>query len=198
MLIIKPPTHTIDGLATFISSTDPAWDLARVEAERAAFVRVVVDAAQAKVTVASNDPPITKAERAAAIARAPVERYYAGRTRFQPDAPDWAADGAPTTARNYLKAGEKPAEFGLRRLSFRAYQEIAELENPRARLVEACRLGLRSITADGYRWRATGDGPAGDEQIEALHEANPALVTEIGGAVLLLSRPLDPEAEGPR
>ena len=59
-------------------------------------------------------------------------------------------------------------------------------------------LGLRSITAGGYRWRATGDGPAGDGQIEALHEANPALVTEIGGAVLLLSRPLDPEAEGPR
>ena len=199
MLIIKPPTHTIDGLSVFISSTDPAWDLDRTVAEaRAQVNRALVDKQK---TVAGPDAitaELTAAERVAAIARAPVERYYAGKTRFQLDAPDWAADGSPTTARNYLKAGEKPAEFGLRRLSFRAYQEIAELENPRARLVEACRLGLRSITADGYRWRATGDGPAGDEQIEALHEANPALVTEIGAAVLLLSHPLDPEAEGPR
>ena len=199
MLTIKPPTHAIDGLAVFIASTDPVWDLDRTVAEAHAQVnRALVDKQK---TVAGPDAitaGLTAAEHVAAIARAPVERYYAGKTRFQLDAPDWAADGSPTTARNYLKAGEKPAEFGLRRLSFRAYQEIAELENPRARLVEACRLGLRSITADGYRWRATGDGPAGDEQIEALHEANPALVTEIGGAVLLLSRPLDPEAEGPR
>lgn len=199
MIKLKPPTHAIDGLAVFVASTDPVWDLDRTVAEAHAQVnRALVDKQK---TVAGPDAitaELTGAERVAAIARAPVERYYAGKTRFQLDAPDWAADGSPTTARNYLKAGEKPAEFGLRRLSFRAYQEIAELENPRARLVEACRLGLRSITADGYRWRATGDGPAGDEQIEALHEANPALVTEIGGAVLLLSRPLDPEAEGPR
>ena len=199
MIKLKPPTHAIDGLAVFIASTDPVWDLDRTVAEAHAQVnRALVDKQK---TVAGPDAitaELTAAERVAAIARAPVERYFAGKTRFQLDAPDWAADGSPTTARNYLKAGEKPAEFGLRRLSFRAYQEIAELENPRARLVEACRLGLRSITADGYRWRATGDGPAGDEQIEALHEANPALVTEIGGAVLLLSRPLDPEAEGPR
>ena len=199
MIKLKPPTHAIDGLAVFVASTDPVWDLDRTVAEAHAQVnRALVDKQK---TVAGPDAitaELTAAERVAAIARAPVERYYAGKTRFQLDAPDWAADGSPTTARNYLKAGEKPAEFGLRRLSFRAYQEIAELENPRARLVEACRLGLRSITADGYRWRATGGGPAGDEQIEALHEANPALVTEIGGAVLLLSRPPDPEAEGPR
>ena len=199
MIKLKPPTHAIDGLAVFIASTDPVWDLDRTVAEAHAQVnRALVDKQK---TVAGPDAitaELTAAERVAAIARAPVERYYAGKTRFQLDAPDWAADGSPTTARNYLQVGEQPAEVGLRRLSFRAYQEIAELENPRARLVAACRLGLRSIPADGYRWRPTGDGPAGDEQIEALHEANPALVTEIGGAVLLLSRPLDPEAEGPR
>lgn len=199
MIKLKPPTHSIDGLAVFISATDPAWDIDRLKAERDAHVAVALAEKRDAAPEADRDAvELTVAETRAAIARAPLERYYAGKTRFQLDAPDWAADGSPTTARNYLKAGEKPAEFGLRRLSFRAYQEIAELENPRARLVEACRLGLRSITADGYRWRATGDGPAGDEQIEALHEANPALVTEIGGAVLLLSRPLDPEAEGPR
>lgn len=198
MLKLKPPTHAIDGLALFVSSTDPAWDIPRIEAEREAFVRQVVDAAQAKVTVASNDPPITAAERAAAVARSPVERYYAGKTRYQLDAPDWGADGKPTTARAWLKPGEKPAEFGIRRLGFRAFQEVVEIENSRARLIEACRLGLRSIVADGYKWKAIDDAPAGDEQLEALHEASPALVIEIGGAVLALSRPLDSEAETPR
>ena len=202
MIKLKPPTHSIDGLAVFISATDPAWDIDRLKAERDAhFAAALTEKRSAHperdaAFLEALDLHIT--EHAAAIARAPVERYYAGKTRLQPDAPDWAADGSPTTARAYLKPGEKPAEFGVRRLGFRAYQEIAEIDNSRARLIEACRLGLRSITADGYKWKATGDEPAGDEQIEALHEASPNLVLEIGGAVLLLSRPLDLEAEGPR
>lgn len=184
MIKLKPPTHAIDGLAVFISSHDPAWDFERIAAERVARV----DAAAAR----------TPAENSHAVALSPVERYYAGKTRYQPDAPDWGADGKPTTARAYLRDGEKPAEFGLRRLGFRAFQEVAALDEPRARLVEACRLGLRSITADGHRWRAAGDGPAPDEQIEVLHAARPDLVTEIGAAVILLSRALDSEAETPR
>lgn len=207
MLKLKPPTHTVDGLAVFISATDPAWDFERLTAERDAQVARALaekqdahpypdDAERAALIRASL--ALSPAEQAVAVARAPVERYYAGKTRLQPDAPDWAADGSPTTARAFLKAGEKPAEFGLRRLGFRAYQEIVEIENPRARLIEACRLGLRSIKADGYSWRPSSDEPAGDEQIEVLHNASPALVTEIGAAVSMLSRPLDPEAEGPR
>lgn len=195
MLKIKPPTHAIDGLAVFISATDPAWDFERLAAERDAQV---ARALAEKQTVMDLPLDLTRAETQAAIARAPVERYYAGKSRFQLDAPDWAADGSPSTARAYLKAGEKPAEFGLRRLGFQAFQEIMETEHPRARLIGACRAGLRSIKADGYNWRAAGDEPADDEQLEALHGASPALVTEIGSAVMLLSRPLDHEAETPR
>lgn len=199
MLKIKPPTHAIDGLAVFISATDPAWDFERLAAERDAQVaRALAERRDAAPEVERDAVELTPTERTAAVARAPVERYYAGATRYQPGAPDWAADGSPSTARAFLRAGEKPAEFGLRRLGFRAFQEIVETENPRARLIEACRLGLRSIKADGYTWKATGDEPAGDEQLEALHGASPALVTEIGGAVMLLSRPLDHEAETPR
>ena len=189
MIKLKPPTHAIDGLAVFISSHDPAWDFERIAAERQARIEQVAG-------------PFVREERSVEVARAvalsPVERYYAGKTRYQPDAPEWGADGKPTTARAYLRDGERPAEFGLRRLGFRAFQEVAALDEPRARLVEACRLGLRSITADGHRWRATGDGPAPDEQIEVLHTARPDLVTEIGAAVILLSRALDSEAETPR
>ncbi len=199
MLRIKPPTHSIDGNAVYISAADPAWDLDKLKAERDAQVAAALAAKRDDAPEADRDAvELTADEVAAAAARAPVERYYVGKTRYQPSAADWSADGSPTTARAYLRSGEKPAEFVLRRLGFRAYQEIVETENPRARLIEACRLGLRSITADGYKWKATGDEPAGDEQIEALHEASPSLVTEIGGAVLLLSRPLDVEAETPR
>ena len=199
MIKLKPPTHSIDGLAVFISATDPAWDIDRLKAERDAHVAVALAEKRDAAPEADRDAvELTVAETRAAIARAPLERYFAGKSRLQPDAPDWAADGSPITARAYLRTGEKPAEFGVRRLGFRAYQEIAEIDNSRARLIEACRLGLRSITADGYKWKATGDEPAGDEQIEALHEASPNLVLEIGGAVLLLSRPLDPESETPR
>lgn len=199
MIKLKPPTHSIDGLAVFISATDPAWDIDRLKAERDAHVAAALAEKRDAAPEADRDAvELTGEETRAAIARAPLERYFAGKSRLQPDAPDWAADGSPITARAYLKPGEKPAEFGLRRLGFRAYQEIAEIDNSRARLIEACRLGLRSITADGYKWKATGDEPASDEQLETLHEASPNLVLEIGGAVLLLSRPLDPESETPR
>ena len=199
MIKLKPPTHAIDGIAVFISSHDPAWDFERITAERVVRVDAALAAKQAAVVGADAiTATLTPAETAAAVALSPVERYYAGKTRYQPDAPDWSADGKPTTARAYLRDVERPAEFGLRRLGFRAFQEVAALDEPRARLVEACRLGLRSITADGHRWRATGDGPAPDEQIEVLHTARPDLVTEIGAAVILLSRALDSEAETPR
>lgn len=191
MIKIKPPTHTVDGLAVYVSLRDPAWDLPLLEVEREAQIaRALKDG-----HIAADLPP---ADRARAIALAPVERYYAGKTRFQLDAADWGAHGAPITARDFLKPGETPALFGLRRLGFRAYQALTEIADSRARLVEACRLGLRSITADGYKWNATGDAPAGDEQLEALHAADPALVPEIGAAVFVLSRPLDAEAETPR
>lgn len=190
MIKLKPPTHAIDGIAVFISSHDPAWDFERIAAEREAQIERAVADGHIDGDAA---PGIARA-----VALSPVERYYAGKTRYQPDAPDWGADGKPTTVRAFLRDGERPAEFGLRRLGFRAFQEVAALDEPRARLVEACRLGLRSITADGHRWRAAGDGPAPDEQIEVLHAARPNLVTEIGAAVLLLSRALDSEAETPR
>lgn len=207
MLKLKPPTHAVDGLAVYISATDPAWDSERLTAERDAQVARALTEKQdtytypadpEKAALVRESLDLSPVEQAAAVARAPVERYYAGKTRYQLDAADWGADGKPTTARAWLKPGEKPAEFGIRRLGFRAFQEVVEIENSRARLIEACRLGLRSIVADGYKWKAVDDAPAGDEQLEALHEASPALVIEIGVAVLALSRPLDSEAETPR
>ena len=190
MIKLKPPQHRVDGVAVYIAQGDTAWDLDAILAEREACIAAAVKAKAPDL--------ITDAERAAAVARSPVERYYSGKTRFQPGAADWMADGKPGCARDFLKPGERPAEFGLRRLGYRAYCAVSAGENIRARLIESARLGLCSITADGYTWQAIGDALAGDNQLEALHEANPSLLHEIGAAVLNLSRPLDDEAELPR
>lgn len=208
MINIKPPTHRIDGAAVFISRDDPAWDLERIVAEREAWTaRALQEKRDAAPYPADPEQAaairetikLTAAEEMAAIARAPVERYFAGKTRYQPGAEEWGADGKPTTVREFLQ--DKPAEFGLRRLGFRAYQEVLEIEATRARLIEAARRGLRSVTSEGYRWAPASMSPlemAADEVLEALHEANPSLLPEIGAAVLNLCRPLDPEVEVPR
>lgn len=201
MIRIKPPTHKIDGVAVFVSQHDGAWDLARVTAEREAQIARALEAKRKALGGSEEEQAataLTAAERADAVARSPVERYYAGRTRYQLDAADWTADSKPCTVRDFMRPGERPAEFGLRRLGYRAYQEVATIENGRARLIEAARLGLRSITADGYAWQAHVEEAAGEDQLEALHAARPSLLEEIGAAVLSLSRPLDDEAELPR
>ncbi len=206
MIKIKPATHRIDGPAVYVSSIDPAWDLDHVRSEREAWVALALEekrnayqypADPEQAALMRESMALTKEEVAAAVARSPVERFFAGKTRYQLDAADWSADGKPCCARDFLKA--KPAEFGLRRLGYRAYNEIAELTRmTRGRLIEACRLGVRSITADGYTWTAKGDEVLGEDQLNDLHATNPELLPEIGGAVLALSRPLDPESELPR
>lgn len=214
MIKLKPPTHKIDAPATYIARGDPAWDTAKIEADLGAYEAAALAAVQDKAVdalVAANpDREVTEAERAEvragcvltedertkACAGHPWLRYHAGKTRYQPNAPDWGPGGKPCAVRDYLSG--VPAEFVLRRPDFRTFQEVVEISNWRARLVEACRVGLRAIRADGYAWAAKGDERATDEQIEVLHSADPNLVIEIGAAVLALCRPLDPEAELPR
>lgn len=208
MLRIKPPTHRIDAPGTYISGRDPAWDNAKNDRDMAAFVdnalKAKQDAAEADFRAAAHDREVsdeevatvraavelTAGERKAAIERHPVVRYFSGVTRWQPSAPDWGPDGKPTTVRDYLKPGAKATEFQIRRLSLRDFQSVSEIENTRARFLEAARAGLRSIRADGYEWTARGDEWATDAQLEAIHEADPELVPEIGMAVLNMCRAL--------
>lgn len=186
----------------FVSQHDSAWDHDRVTAERdTRIAEALASKRKALGDVTEEERAavvLTDVERRIAVARSPVERYYAGRTRYQFGADDWTADAKPCTVRDFMRPNERPAEFGLRRLGHRAFQEVQEVNHPRARLIEAARLGLRSITAEGYTWQARGEETAGDEQLEALHAARPSLLEEIGAAVLALSRPLDDEAETPR
>ncbi len=194
-----PPTHTIDGNAVYIYSLDPAWDFDKIGEERAA-----------RTPSAQRGPPTGTTEDGRPFwdtsteEHAPVARYFAGKTRYQLDAPARLADGTPCTVRHFLKG--KPAEFGLRRLSLRDFTEVADIESTRARLVEACRRGLRAFNSEGFTWyngQGIGsdgkEGPVSCEQArEMLHATDPGLVIEIGAAVMNLCRPLDPETETPR
>ncbi len=208
MLKLKPPTHKIDAPATYIARGDPAWNIAKVEADllayKAAALAAVQDKAVETYVAANAGREVTEAEVAEvragcvltdeethkAYAPHPWLRYYAGKTRYQPNAPDWGPDGKPCTVRDYLSG--TPAEFVLRRPDYRTYTELTEIPGARAGLVEACRVGLRAIRAEGYSWSAAKpDERATDEQLEALHSADPSLIVEIGRAVLTLCRPLD-------
>lgn len=215
MLKIKPPTHKIDAPAVFVSLTDAAWNndvyFADMAALEAAALKELQDAAEAKLRAANQGRDLSDEEVAAvregcvlspvqshqARSRHPVARYASGKTRWQPDAADWAPDGTPCTVRErYLKG---PAtEFSLRRLSYTAYQRADELVASSARLTEFARLGLKAIKSADFSWHAKGDENVPDEVMQALHDANVALPLEIGAAVVLLCRPLDEDAELPR
>ncbi len=206
MIKLKPPTHRIDGAAVLISMSDSAWDFDKIRSEREAWVHSALEAKRDAAKY-PDDPEqaaamreaieLTHDEERAANALAPFARYHAGVSRFQLGAPDWAASGKPCTVRDYLRDGQRPAEFGLRRLSARDFAALVDVQPFRVRLVEAARLGLRSIAADGYTWTAKGDEVASDEQLEALHAADPSLLAEVGVAVLKLSSPLADDEKKP-
>jgi hypothetical protein len=213
MLKIKPPTHKIDAGGTFISLSDPAWDQDKYAADMAAYeaaaLTEVQDAAVAKFRAENQGRELSDDEIAAVRAacvlsdeerhkargRHVVFRYLRGKTRMQPNAPDWGPDGKPCTARDYLKG---PAtEFSIRRLAYRDYQAADEIVGSNARLMEFCRLGLKGIKSADFNWTAKGDETVPDDVMQVLHDANVALPLEIGAAVVVLCRPIDVEESFP-
>ena len=206
-LKLKPPTHRADAPGVFISAHDTAWDnalyladLQALQGKALAEIQRVAEAAhRAEHPEATDDEiaalraacKLTKAQDAEAIKLHPVIRYMRGVTRWQPDAPDWDPEGKPCTVRGrYLKPGA--AEFTLRRLKSDAYYAADEIENTGERLKAFARAGLRGVRAGDWTWAAEDtDTRAPDHVIEALFSGGPALLLEIGQAVISLCRPLD-------
>jgi len=209
-LKIKPPTHRIDAPGVFISLHDSAWDDDVYRADMDALLAAALKAKQdtAEQWYRTKNPDAT-AEQIADVrglcalsdeeahkARGlhPVVRYARGLTRFQPSAQDHAPDGSPCTVRDrYLKPGA--TEFTIRRLKADAYHLADAIENTGLRLTAFARAGLRAVASTDYNWTAEdSETRAPDTVINTLHEADPALLLEIGQAVISLCRPLD-EAE---
>lgn len=219
-LKIKPPTHRADALGVFVSVHDPAWNDALYTADMEALLVAALTekraAAEAEYRAAyavrwpDSDPTaeeiaaaraaceLSTVEQHKAKGRHPVVRYVTGKTRYQLGAADWAPDGQPCTVRErYLTQGQA-CEFTLRRLPFPMYQAADEIVSTGARLTAFARASLRAVKSPDYNWTAAEDETrAPDAVLQVLHEADPALLLEIGQAVISLCRPLD-EAETPR
>jgi hypothetical protein len=213
-LKLKPPTHRADALGVFVSVHDPAWNDAVYTADLEALLAAALAEKQsaAEAEHIAKHPGATADEiialRAACELSAveqhrakglhPVVRYVTGKTRYQLGATDHAPDGSPCTVRErYLTQGAA-CEFTLRRLPFAAYQAADEITSTSERLTAFVRASLRAVKSPDYNWTA-GDAEtrAPDAVLQVLHEADPALLLEIGQAVIALCRPLD-EAETPR
>ena len=211
---LRPPTHRVDALGVFVSVNDPAWNDALYTADMDALLADALSERQDAATSAHlvKHPDATFEELATlrasctlsadeqhkARGRHPVVRYVTGKTRYQLGAPDWAPDGSPCTVRDrYLTAGQA-AEFTLRRLTFAAYQAANEITSAGERLTAFVRASLRAVKSPDYRWAAgETETRVPDAVLQVLHEADPALLLEIGAAVIAMCRPLDREAETP-
>jgi len=215
-LRLRPPTHRADAGGVYVPASDPAWDKATYAADLESLLAAALTEKQdaAEAAHRAEHPEATAEEIAAlrgackldaseehkAYALHPVVRYMTGKTRYQIGAEDWAPDGSPCTVRDrYIRPGFKPCEFTIRRLRSEVYQQADEIVSTGARLTQFARASLRAISAPEWTWTSEPTAAcAPPEVIEALHEADPSLLLEIGRAVINLCRPLDHEVETPR
>lgn len=215
-LKLRVATHSVDAPGVFVSLHDDAWDQERKSACYLAFIERFLkekqDAAVAKhrkehpgdELTAEAEAEIRKGielsdqDTALALLDCPTVRFARGRTRYQLDAPDRDASGAPVTARSYLK--DEPTQFVLRRMSHAVYAQTKVGEKgSHQHMVALVTHGLREIISpgDGFKWHATGDRVP-DHIIQMLHDNSHTLIAEIANAVEWFNRPLDEDDELPR
>jgi hypothetical protein len=169
-----PPAHGIDDKPMWIAGDDPAWDVERIEAERAKLGKNV-DAH-------------------------PVNVYYSGKTRFSLDAKislprALCIDDAPMvcTIESYFKPGAAPTLFELRALGSRD-EAIARVALNAAGFYEYARRGLGAVTGvedDKGRPQTLDlprdrDGSVSEKWFDDL--ADRSLIAAIGWAVYTLTQ----------
>lgn len=193
----RPPTHKVDAPGVFISIHDDAWDMTRVDAEVAA---AHADAVKRRglIDLDGEEPNLADLR-----ARHPVGEYFAGTTRYQPDAPAWDLQGKPTTASDYLKPGAQPTRFIFRRVAWREYEQVlASSTIPRIALGEMLRRVLVQIDdpSGALVWTREADKlVVPDDIMQALWSSSEdrALFVDLAIAAKLYCGPLLPH-EGKR
>lgn len=192
---LRPPTHKADVRGVYISGLDDAWDYERVEREVNAYVeRKIAELPEAQRTEDARArlrdevlgtpfvPPLH-----------PVQRYNAGLTRFQVEAPDWDLEGKPVTAAEYLKIDARPARFVFRRLSWQQYESAFSADVGRIKLGELTRMSLVEIQdpRGNFNWRIDAPGALSSEEVvAALWDSDRDLHVDLGRAARLFSAPL--------
>lgn len=170
-MAIKPPQHAVDATPYLVSIFDPAWDEDRVARETEEFFK---------------DAPKEH----------PVRVYHRGETRFDLDATA-NVGGAQVTIRDYI--GKDATKIKIRRLMPDEYSTARDLLRAvgfHKAFEFACKWGTLAI--DGWDLSRNGDGALSSGQMLDLHDATEGdLITEIGSAVMAVSRSLSSAEKKP-
>ena len=216
----RPPTHKVDAPGVFISPYDPAWDMARIDAERAELVEMALATARQEALeraaeqagervedlspeakAAAETVVLTDDETKAAADTHPFSRYFKAETRFQLDAPDQGPRG-PACARDYLLAGSEPLMMELRRIPARERARIEIDTDTISRFERYAQAGIVRVTkGTQVLWEAKQptDRLPGDVLESILDREGSAFsnLISLGGACKRFSDPLT-ESEGKR
>ena len=164
----RPPQHRADIEGTFILKTDSSFDRDRDDKELAKMEAEGVD-----------------------IASHPIERYYAGATRYDLQATDLLF-GEPVCAGDYFKMDD-PERFILRRLDWDQWHRVMGLIEQgaftQAQLL-ATRFGVSEVQNSPLKLSGAAQGMLTHEDMQRLFEADSALPSALGFAVWRYSRPL--------
>ena len=176
-MITQPPEHAADATPLYIAAFDDALDNDRIARERK--------------ELAKGEDHCT-------------DRYYAGDTRYDVDAP-WTIGGQAVTMRGYIRDGATPTVFKLRRVTGLLRQQTMAVINAGqnggppgdlvAAIFELAKHGVAEVTEGfaGTPWDLDGgqDGlPLTEGDLQTLYEAHSALPESLGWAVFHASKPL--------
>lgn len=154
---------------------DSAWDMDRIEAERAEIELLNTERKKGdRINLADH----------------PVHVYTRGQTRLDIDAPmPWR--GRHVAASDYFKPDVEPTRFVLRRLPWERYYEVlaSQARNVVAGNVTACRLGLADVQGlEGVEIDPDLPERSYAEMAE-LFAVDPNLPMLIGAMVIAASQP---------
>ncbi len=169
----RPPQHRADVPGVFIARTDTAFDCDRYDRELARL-----------------------AEQGQDAAAHPINRYYAGKTRYDLDAVDQLF-GEAVTAGSYFAATKNPERWLLRRLDWDQWHRVMGLLDQGAfsqGQLLAARYGVAEVQNSDIKLAGAGAGMLTHDDMQRIFEADHALPSALGFAAWRYSRPLtDPE-----
>ncbi|MBL9105195.1 MAG: hypothetical protein JNL82_29890 [Myxococcales bacterium] len=164
----RPPQHRADVPGVFILRSDGSFDRDRYDREVARMTADGVDRATH-----------------------PIERYYAGATRYDLQATE-VLFGENVRAGDYFR-GEEPERFILRRLDWEQWHRVMALieggQIAQAQLL-ATRMGVVAVENSTIKLAGAAAGMLTHDDMQRLFDADSALPSVLGFAVWRYSRPL--------
>jgi len=171
MARLRPPQYRSDQTnATVILKDDDAWDHERIEAEKATMSKADAE-------------------------DHPVQRYWAGKDRYDLDAPVTMPDGSVATARDYLDETKRPEEYIIRRLSPQEWERVQTAYSQDGVWLRAARIAtemaLVAVKGSPQAMPVNKRGHVTEEDVQILFDLG--ILVPLGLAAYMHSRPLTTE-----